>query len=178
MNKIVATALQYQGVPYVWGGASPSDGGFDCSGLVQYAYSQNNIDIPRTAQEQYNQSTKIDKSQLQLGDLIFTGSSSDNITHVVMYMGMSDNGKEYVIEAPRPGKTVTSRSLESVENIVGYGTYNAETLTNTDNEKWYNKLGVPSTDTILSNVVKFITILLLCVLAVFFFMNAFEINVF
>lgn len=174
MNKVVETAISFTGTPYVWGGASPSDGGFDCSGLVQYSYSQNGITVPRTAQQQYNQSTKIDKSQLKAGDLIFTGTSEDNITHVVMYTGDGN-----VIEAPRTGKTVSGRSLDTVTNIVGYGTYNADTLVNTDNEKWYNQyLGVPSSDTILSNVVKFITILLLCILSVYFFMQTFEISIF
>jgi cell wall-associated NlpC family hydrolase len=86
-EKLVATAKQYIGYSYVWGGASPSTG-FDCSGLMHYAYSSNGITINRTSSTQYTQGTKISKSELQPGDLVFFASASGwYISHVGMYIG-------------------------------------------------------------------------------------------
>lgn len=182
---VVDTALKYIGVPYVWGGSSPS--GFDCSGLVQYSYAQNGISIPRVAQDQYNKSTKISKSELQKGDLIFTSKlgSTSKINHVVMYIG--DNK---VIEAPYTGMNVRTKSLDSVSNIVGYGTYNASsvdtttpTQTNTETQipsmehtKWYDVKG--KLKVVVFNIFKFIIIALLIVLFVVFITKALDISIF
>lgn len=101
-DQIVASAMQYLGVPYVWGGTSPS--GFDCSGLVQYVYAQNGISIPRTTYTQINAGTRISLSELQPGDLVFWGGSSPH--HVGIYIG---DGQ--YIHAPAPGQTVKIQSV-------------------------------------------------------------------
>jgi cell wall-associated NlpC family hydrolase len=86
-EKLVATAKQYIGYSYVWGGASPSTG-FDCSGLMYYTYGTYGITLNRTSSAQYTQGTKINKSELQPGDLVFFASSSGwYVSHVGMYIG-------------------------------------------------------------------------------------------
>jgi len=85
-QKIVDTAKQYLGVPYVWGGSSPS--GFDCSGLVQYVFKAHGISLPRTTKEQWTVGTAISKSQLKVGDLVFFANTyTSGISHVGIYVG-------------------------------------------------------------------------------------------
>lgn len=108
--EAVGVAMKYIGVPYVWGGSSPS--GFDCSGLVQYVYHEIGIDIPRTSQDQYYAGTHIAADRLDLlkpGDLLFFGKDAnpDQVHHVVMYAGGDD-----IIEAPYTGSHVKVSSLE------------------------------------------------------------------
>ena len=64
-------ASSYLGVPYVWGGASPS--GFDCSGLVMYVYAQLGISLPHNAAMQYASITHVAHGSEQPGDLVFFG---------------------------------------------------------------------------------------------------------
>ena len=80
--KVVDIALQYIGVPYVWGASSPS--GFDCSGLVKYAYGKLGIYLPHSSAMQYNYGVAVSKSQLKPGDLVFFYNP---IHHVGIYIG-------------------------------------------------------------------------------------------
>ena len=85
-DKIVSTAKQYLGTPYVYGGSSPR--GFDCSGFTMYLYAQLGYSLWRGAGGQWNHNgTKVDKSDLQPGDLVFFSDSVDPIGHVGMYIG-------------------------------------------------------------------------------------------
>lgn len=93
----VSIAMQYLGVPYVWGGASPA--GFDCSGLVMYVYAQLGIYLPHSAAAQYYAGTPISYSQLAPGDLVFFGSP---ISHVGIYIGGGS-----MIHAPFEGTVVS-----------------------------------------------------------------------
>jgi len=84
--QAVASALKQIGTPYVWGGAAI--GGFDCSGLTQWAYQLVGVRLPRTAQQQYNALRAT--SSPQVGDLVFfegTYPTGDYITHVGLYLG-------------------------------------------------------------------------------------------
>jgi cell wall-associated NlpC family hydrolase len=101
-NNVVSIAMSYLGVPYVWGGASPS--GFDCSGLVMYAYAQVGISLPHSSYAMANMGTYVPQDQLQPGDLVFF----DGDGHVGMYIG----GGEYV-NAPYTGAVVRVDSLSS-----------------------------------------------------------------
>ncbi len=87
-RRILTTAMHYMGVPYVYGGASPS--GFDCSGFVQYVFAQSGISLPRTADVQYYAGIPVNKSDLQPGDLVFFAGDYTNISHVGIYVGNGD----------------------------------------------------------------------------------------
>jgi peptidoglycan DL-endopeptidase CwlO len=105
---IVALARTELGMPYLWGGASPRTS-FDCSGLVQWVYTQAGIAMPRTAQEQYDATLRVSPDQLQPGDLVFFGAtypSSDPVTHVGIYVG---DGQ--MINAPTEGDIVREMSV-------------------------------------------------------------------
>ena len=97
-TRIVSTAAQYEGTPYVYGATGPSS--FDCSGFTQYVFKKMGISLPRTAQQQYDAAQHITKSQAQPGDLVFMGSPG-GIYHVAIYAG---NNKIWT--APEPGESV------------------------------------------------------------------------
>jgi peptidoglycan DL-endopeptidase CwlO len=108
-SEVVAVAKRYLGVPYVWGGTSPS--GFDCSGLCQYSYQKIGISIPRTSREQFKIGTYIPPDRqdaLAKGDLVFFGYNGDpgRVHHVGIYAGGGD-----FIEAPAAGLDVCVSSL-------------------------------------------------------------------
>lgn len=111
-QAIVNTAMQYLGVPYVWGGTSPS--GFDCSGLVQYVCSKNGISVPRVAASQRGAGTYVSRENLQPGDLVFF-SNGGGISHVGIYVG---NGN--MIHAPQTGDVVKISSIETSYRISSY----------------------------------------------------------
>jgi cell wall-associated NlpC family hydrolase len=97
-SRIVSTAAQYEGTPYVYGATGPSS--FDCSGFTQYVFRKMGISLPRTAQQQYDAAQHISKSQAQPGDLVFMGGP-DSVYHVAIYAG---NNKIWT--APEPGESV------------------------------------------------------------------------
>jgi cell wall-associated NlpC family hydrolase len=102
----ISVAQQYLGTPYKWGGSSPSTG-FDCSGLVQYAYGQAGVKLPRVAADQYNVGTPVDRNQLQPGDIVFFKDSSGYVHHEGLYLG---GGK--FLHAPHTGDVVKISSLD------------------------------------------------------------------
>jgi peptidoglycan DL-endopeptidase CwlO len=99
-ERAVALARAELGVPYVWGGESPS--GFDCSGLVQYVYGRLGVALPRVAADQYRAGHHVPRSQLRPGDLVFF----DHLGHVGLYVG----GGRF-IHAPHTGTVVQIASL-------------------------------------------------------------------
>ncbi len=94
-------ALRYLGIPYQWGGASPSTG-FDCSGLVMYVYAQLGVQLPHFAAGQYGFGSPVPRDQLQPGDLVFF----DGLSHVGIYIG---NGE--MVHAPQTGDVVKITAL-------------------------------------------------------------------
>ena len=96
---VVNYALQFQGIPYVFGGTDPAKG-FDCSGFTQYVFAHFGISLPRTADAQ--RSVGVPVRDPAPGDLLVTSDGS----HVGIYVG---GGR--MIHAPRPGRTVTVQKL-------------------------------------------------------------------
>ena len=92
--------MHYLGVPYVWGGSTPR--GFDCSGLVMYAFAQIGISVPHSSYAQFAMGTPVSISQLEPGDLVFFVGAS----HVGIYIG----GGQF-IHAPHTGDVVKISSL-------------------------------------------------------------------
>ena len=82
---IIETGRKYMGVPYVFGGTTPS--GFDCSGFVQYVFKQNGIIIPRLADEQYKLGKSVKTSELIPGDLVFFSTYEKGASHCGIYIG-------------------------------------------------------------------------------------------
>ena len=110
----VETALAYHGIPYVWGGATPS--GFDCSGLTMYVYAQHGVILPHHAADQYLMGTPVAANNLMPGDLVFFGRSS--IYHVGMYIGGG-----YFVQAPRTGDFVKVTKLSDHGDYAGARRY-------------------------------------------------------
>lgn len=105
--NLVADAANYVGVPYVWGGTSPS--GFDCSGFVQYVFRLNGIDLPRTVSAMWNsrQGSKVSRSSLRPGDVVFfQGTYQSGPSHNGIYTG---NGK-FIQSGTSTGVAVTALS--------------------------------------------------------------------
>ncbi|MFA4966267.1 MAG: NlpC/P60 family protein [Thermoleophilia bacterium] len=102
-SSVVGIAQRYLGVPYVYGGASPS--GFDCSGLTMYCYAQVGVGLSHGATDQQHASTPVPISALQPGDLVFFGNASYSY-HVGIYAGGGS-----MIHAPHTGAVVSYGSI-------------------------------------------------------------------
>jgi len=100
------------GVPYVWGGSTPA--GFDCSGLVAWAYARVGISLPHYSGGQYDDTTHIPLADIEPGDLLFYGPGGSE--HVAMYVGGGS-----MIEAPYTGATVHITGVRTDGGFVGVG---------------------------------------------------------
>ena len=100
-GHVVGIALQYLGVPYVWGGSSPSTG-FDCSGFIMYVFAQVGVSLPHHAASQYNYGTPVPFDQIAAGDLVFFSGLG--------HMGIAIGGGQFV-HAPQTGDVVKISSL-------------------------------------------------------------------
>lgn len=98
-TQVVFTAMQMVGVPYLWGGSTPA--GFDCSGLVQYAYSNAGLQLPRTAAAQLAAATPLTLEDAVAGDLLFF-SDRKRTSHVAIYLGQGR-----FVHAPNGGSRVS-----------------------------------------------------------------------
>ncbi|MBA3556096.1 MAG: C40 family peptidase [Gemmatimonadales bacterium] len=88
-DSVVAAATEAMGRPYRYGGTGADGGGFDCSGLIQYAYGKHGVTLPRTSAEQAREGKKIAKKvpSLAPGDLLTFSNRGGKVTHVGMYLG-------------------------------------------------------------------------------------------
>lgn len=84
-RRVVADSMQYLGVPYVFGGTTPS--GFDCSGYVRYVFANAGIYLPRTADAQYECGYAVSTAELVPGDLVFFSTYEAGPSHVGIYLG-------------------------------------------------------------------------------------------
>jgi cell wall-associated NlpC family hydrolase len=108
---VVGVAMQYLGIPYLWGGSSPSTG-FDCSGFVMYVFSRVGVSLPRVVSAQYTVGVPVSRSELQAGDIVFFNS----LGHNGIYIG----GGQF-IHSPHTGDVVKISSLSGyyTDNWVG-----------------------------------------------------------
>lgn len=104
-EQAALVAVRQIGVPYVYGGNSIR--GFDCSGLVQYAWSKSGTRIPRTTSEQWRWLTPVAKDDLRRGDLLFFRIDG-HISHVGLYIG-----DRRFVHAPSTGRDVTVANLDA-----------------------------------------------------------------
>lgn len=126
-SDAVAAAKQYLGVDYVWGGTDPAKG-LDCSGLVQRAYRDIGIELPRVSYDQAKAGTKVDSiEQAKPGDLVAFGSPVD---HIAIYVG---DGK--IIQAPHTGDVVKisdiKRPITAIRRVVADDAASASGITAT-----------------------------------------------
>lgn len=100
-ERAAKIALKAVGVPYRWGGASPASG-FDCSGLVYWAYRHVGVELPHSSYALYDLGRQVPRSRLKAGDLVFF----HGLGHVGMYIG-----RGRMVHAPSSGKRVEIVSL-------------------------------------------------------------------
>jgi len=88
-DSIIATAMAAMGRPYTFGGTGVDGGGFDCSGLIQYAYRKHGIELPRRSTDQAREGRKIDRElkRLAAADILTFSNRGGQVTHVGLYIG-------------------------------------------------------------------------------------------
>ena len=114
--RAVEYAMQYLGVPYVWGGNGPNC--FDCSGLTKYVYGHFGYTLNRTASAQLSNGVSVSRSELQPGDLVFfdNGKVSTPVSHVGIYIG----GNQFIhASSPSTGVIVSSMNDYVARGFVG-----------------------------------------------------------
>ena len=107
-SEVLSRAVNALGTPYVYGGSNPKKG-FDCSGLVKYAFKDvHSVDLPRTSNAMaQGHGQKVDRKDLKPGDLLFFNIEGRQVNHVAIYLG-----NDRFIHAPRTGKTVSIDTLD------------------------------------------------------------------
>jgi len=101
-GSVTDIAMQFMGVPYVWGGASPS--GFDCSGFVMFVYARAGVSLPHSSRAQFGYGVAVSRGSLEPGDLVFFGSP---IHHVGIYVGGGN-----MVHSPHTGSSVRINSID------------------------------------------------------------------
>jgi cell wall-associated NlpC family hydrolase len=102
-ERAVTVALEVVGTPYRWGGESPSTG-FDCSGLVRWAYGRVGVDLPHNSYALYGEGRRVSESGMQAGDILFF----EGLGHVGLYLG-----RGRMVHAPQSGRSVEVVRLAS-----------------------------------------------------------------
>lgn len=107
IDLLISIAKTLEGTPYVWGGNSLQNGGFDCSGFTQYVFKQVGYTLNRISAQQATQGVEISRYALKPGDLVFFSLAGDSrISHVGLYIG---DGK--MIHSPKTGDTVKTANI-------------------------------------------------------------------
>jgi peptidoglycan DL-endopeptidase CwlO len=102
-ERAVKIALEAVGTPYRWGGESPATG-FDCSGLVRWAYGRVGVDLPHNSYALYSEGRRVPESGMQPGDILFF----EGLGHVGLYLG-----RGRMVHAPQTGRDVEVVRLAS-----------------------------------------------------------------
>ena len=106
-GRLLDYALEQQGIRYRYGGNNPRNG-FDCSGLIQFSFSQVGKRIPRTTKQQFHSSQPVSLRRIRPGDLLFYATEGRRPGHVAMYLGQGE-----MIHAPSSGKQVKISRLNN-----------------------------------------------------------------
>jgi peptidoglycan DL-endopeptidase CwlO len=102
-KRAVSFAVESVGIPYRWGGESPASG-FDCSGLVRWAYGRVGIDLPHNSYALYGEGRRVREASMEPGDILFF----EGLGHVGMYLG-----RGRMVHAPQSGRSVEVVRLAS-----------------------------------------------------------------
>jgi cell wall-associated NlpC family hydrolase len=119
IDAVIARALAQHGTPYVWGGGGPhgpTNGGFDCSSLMQYAFAGAGVDLPRTTYQQIGLGHAVSPGDIRAGDLIFTNFGEDGTPgpgHVQLAISST-----HVVEAPHTGANVRTNVIPAGHIVV------------------------------------------------------------
>ena len=111
IEKAVSAAEAQKGKPYAWGGTGPDS--FDCSGLVQHAYGEAGVGLPRIAQDQVNAGSRITYANAERGDLLYWTDGGGYAYHVAIYLG-----GDRMIDAPNSGGSIAERDVTR-HNLAG-----------------------------------------------------------
>lgn len=121
-NTIIENCKKYLGRPYVWGGESMSEGGYDCSGYFYNVARDSGYKVNRTTAQGYSaMGSSVPYSKAQFGDVLFFGKSTSNITHIAIYAG---NGNMYESigssknTKSNPGKGVTLSKVSRRSDLI------------------------------------------------------------
>ncbi len=142
VQRVIDVARSFVGSKYRWGGTSPSTG-FDCSGLMQYAYKAAGINLPRTAAQQGKVGQEIGIQNAAPGDMIWFGSKNSPSGQHIGLVSKVENGQIYIIDAAGKKLGVTERALpnlqiKSVRRILG-GTPTSDSFASTVLNFFMNK---------------------------------------
>jgi len=119
---LIQYASKYIGTPYLWGGVSPA--GFDCSGFTSYVFLNQGKKIPRVSRDQYSQSTKIESTMAQIGDLVFFGQNG-LVSHVGILINAPGQAKKMIHSSSSRGVMIQDidQSTYYSSRVIGYGRY-------------------------------------------------------
>jgi cell wall-associated NlpC family hydrolase len=109
VRTVIKAAYTRLGWPYVWGGESEAEGGYDCSGLMQYAFARAGIRLPRVAADQARAGWVVPYSKAEPGDMLIWANdptAPGYISHIALYLG---GGK--MLAAPRTGTVVQVQNV-------------------------------------------------------------------
>jgi len=111
-QQVIDFAKEKIGMWYVWGGESDSEGGYDCSGLLWYAFKKAGVDLPRVSMDQARRGKRVGFGQLQAGDLVAWENNprQSGADHIALYLGDG-----MILEAARTGTRIRIRKLSSAE---------------------------------------------------------------
>lgn len=115
-EDIVNTARTQLNTPYVYAQATPGKG-FDCSGLIQWAYKENGISLPRTSLQMAKLGKRVNLDEVQPGDIVFTHSSQSPSGGHVRMISKIENGQIYVVEAASRKTGIVERPLKQTSGL-------------------------------------------------------------